>query len=185
MTAIAAFVDAKKTVWMGGDSAATGSRWDQSLLVHPKVFVKKSMVIGYAGSVRMANILEHCFDPPAREVDDAFDGYICTSFLPALRDAFAAHCFAKGGAGEHMPSEVLIGHQGQIFRIQSDFGLLRRTTQYDAIGSGEDICVGAMHVMCREKNADGKKIIARALQAAADNNATVRSPFTIVSLSRS
>lgn len=182
MTAIAAFVDSKKTVWMGGDAAATGTSLDLSTLSHPKVLAKKGLVLGYSGSIRMGNILEHCFDPPPHDPDMRIEAYVCTSFLPSLRDAFASHCYAKSGAGEHMPSDFLIGHQGRILRIQSDFGLLCRNDPYDSCGSGEDICLGALHVLGHDKNADGRKVVLRALEAAEANSAAVRGPFTILKL---
>jgi len=84
MTCIVGFVDAKKNVYLGGDSAGV-SGLDVTIRKDPKVFKKDEMVIGYTSSFRMGQLL--CFKLKIPKQPSKMDDYeyLCTLFVDAVR----------------------------------------------------------------------------------------------------
>ena len=184
MTAVAAYVDKKKVIWMGGDAAAVAD-YALSTLARRKVFVKESMIFGYTNSFRLADILQYCLAIPPRHVGQCAEEYVCASFIPALRAAVSEHGYTGMDNDEEAGGNILVGYQGRIYNIQSDLAVVYRDAPYDAVGCGAELCIGAMHALAGEKRAErrGRDVVLAALRAAEANCAGVRRPFTVKSLS--
>src|SRR5579875_613581 len=97
MTAIAGFVHHDKSVWIGGDSAATIGGSQRQIRSDPKVFQRGDYVFGVAGSFRVMQLVRFSLQIPERQIfQDEFE-YMATSFVDALRD-----CLKDGGAAKEV-----------------------------------------------------------------------------------
>lgn len=67
----------------------------------------------------------------------------------------------------------------RLFNIADDYQVGEAACGYDAVGCGEDIAKGALHVSLRA-SPEGR--IREALQAAEAHSAGVRGPFTVLSV---
>src|SRR5262245_6487911 len=86
MTCIVGIECGKKVV-MAGDIQATG--WNHKLhKTHPKVFQKNGILFGGAGSIRVAQIIEHGLQNPiAPENDEEIYRWLVTVLVPGIRKA--------------------------------------------------------------------------------------------------
>ena len=75
----------------------------------------------------------------------------------------------------------IVGYKGQIYKIESDFQVAIPLANYDSCGCGEDIALGALHVLDKQKKRPREKILA-ALKAAQAFSAAAREPFKIISV---
>ena len=184
-----------KSVLIGGDSAGTSGNLSQRILGDKKVFNKGKFVFGVCGLPKVIDAIRYTFDIPEQDKSEEDRAYISATFLPAFKECLKeAGCFA----GEHDREEsgheesesnqdnleevfvgaVLFGYKGKLYRIESNFQIITNAYEFDAVGSGQDIAIGALH--SSKKNSNAKKRILSALEASAINNAGVRPPFTIV-----
>ena len=176
MTCIAAVVWGNK-VTMGGDSAVTG--YVEQTLAAKKVFRHGSFLLGYSGSVRMCNLLAYVFAPPELPADMPIERYLTTLFADALRTALkdAGNAY-KEKEQEQSAGYFLLGYRDRLFRIGSDYSFVEVCEGYDAIGSGCEVALGALHATHSLELAPRKRI-ELALEAAADFCTGVGGPFTI------
>lgn len=175
MTCIVAVVEDGK-VWIGGDSAGVAG-YDLTVRADPKVFRNGDFVMGFTSSFRMGQLLAHAFQPPKRHADQDVFAYMVTGFVDALRQ-----CFKDGGyAGQRDAREdggtFLVGYQGRLFCIESDYQVRESIDGYDACGCGAPVALGALY-QTAPGNPKGRLIAA--LKAAEHFNVGVRAPFNIV-----
>lgn len=185
MTAIIGLVDDDGTIYMGGDSAATYDDGDQILVTSSqKVFRPKCcpwFVIGCAGEVRFAQLLQHAFPgplPPPKESDML--SFMVTDFIASIRKTFDAFEITARESGVPSGHSFLVGYQGHIFRIEPNFGVIDTTTGYLALGSGESLARGALYATQGLMKAEDR--VLTALNAASEYHSTVRPPFIIETL---
>lgn len=178
MTAVVGLIE-KKKLYIGADSAATDSRHGQSLLADAKVFDNGPMLFGVAGSLRMAQLIRYSMPIPKRDKDVELSRYMATHFIDAVRKVLleGGHAF-KANNEEMQGGEFLVGTEGRLFHVQEDLAIIESVGPYDTIGGGGDLALGAMHVLYGTKKKPAEKI-ARALEAAAAFNSSVRQPFSI------
>lgn len=171
-------------VYVGGDSAAV-SGWDVSERADSKVFWNKEFLIGFAGSYRFGQIMQYHFSPPS---DDGMASYtlkhypmkyMCVYFIPALRACLKENGFLKSeneqeGTGN---GYCIVAHGTGMFRIDSDFQVAVPADPFMAIGSGNDLALGALYATSRKR--DPRKRLLLALEASAKFNIGVRGPFVI------
>ncbi len=171
-------------IFMGGDSAGVGglsivSRIDE------KVFRSGPYLIGYTSSFRMGQLLRYHLKVAKRDPDVSAMEHMVTAFIPAVR-----HCFLEGGytwKSEDMTygGEFLVGYDGHLFHIESDFQVGEARNGYDACGCGSDIALGAIHAIRGSSYSAGKihpaGQVEMALSAAQEFSAGVRGPWTVVS----
>ena len=182
MTCIVGLVEGK-TVYIGADSLAVTGCVEQQLR-SPKVFCCKGRdcLIGYSGTVRMANLLEHKFVPPGHPAEMGVEQYLTTFFVDGLRATLKeAGTAAKTNEQEVSTGSLLVGYRGGLYKIGYDYGLMEAAAGFDAIGSGEEIALGAIHATMGMKLQPLKRL-RLALEAAADLCRGVRGPFVIESL---
>lgn len=174
MTAIVGLVYDGR-VYLGGDSAAT-SDWSLSLKAEAKVWRAGPYVLGSAGSARMAQLLQHAFDPPAPAAN--LERHMATTFVDAVRACLTAGgCATKTDEEEGVEGATLVGVAGRLWRICGDYHAMETADGFDAIGCGDQLALGSLHSTGGQSP---KRRIRIALAAAERFSAGVRGPFTIV-----
>jgi ATP-dependent protease HslVU (ClpYQ) peptidase subunit len=175
MTAIVGIAE-KGKVWIGGDSQAT--RGGTKLrLAEGKVAQNGEFLIGTCGPHRFLNLAKHIFEPPPLVADADLDAFMANEFSDAWRA-----CVRQSGqlsvedSLESYDGMILVGVRGCLYEVDSSFGTVRSLDCYAAIGSGDNIALGALHAT---KGMQPEKRIKLALEAAAKWDDGVSAPFTI------
>jgi len=161
-------LESKGKVFIGGDSAGTSSNMLQRSRNDKKVFVRDGFIFGFCGSFRMGQLIQH------RLVIPKFKGgnlstYMVNEFVDSVRS-----CLKE----DNLQPDILVGHAGKLFGIHGDYQVAEAREGFDAMGSGADLAMGAMHSNGSIKNAEAR--IKQALEVSCINNAAVRPPFTIL-----
>ncbi|RWN55872.1 MAG: hypothetical protein EOR99_35055 [Mesorhizobium sp.] len=159
MTCIVGLVD-KGKVYIGGDSAAID---EQAIEVRAnrKVFRKGDYLLGFTGSFRIGQLLEH--SATLHKPEGELMQHMVTKLVPAVKDI----------AGKSM-HELIVGCDGRLFKIDSSYAVAEYG-DYVAAGGGEKYALGKLH---GSKGAPKTRILA-ALDAAQAHCAGVRAPFHI------
>lgn len=162
--------------WLGGDSAATSGDLSKRIIGESKVFLKKNIAFGIAGSPKILNALMNTENfnmmPKVSDLDTLVHNHVIPLVKKSL-DEF--DCLTSDGMFE---GAILFGTKGKVFRVESNFQVISCIHNFDSIGSGSDIAMGSLH---STKSLSPRKRITLALEASADNNAGVCAPFNIVS----
>lgn len=167
-------------VWIGGDSAGVAGL-SITTRKDPKVFVRDKVGFGFTTSFRMGQLLMQKMRVPKRHADTDPYEYMITDFIDAVRGCFAEGGFKTVENSVERGGQFLVGHAGRLFMIDGDFQVGESLGDYDALGCGGDIALGAMHATSA-LNLSPKERIERALAAAAEHSAGVRPPFLIHSV---
>jgi ATP-dependent protease HslVU (ClpYQ) peptidase subunit len=172
MTCIVGIVDAG-TVYMGGDSAGSNG-YDLRLRKDRKVFVNNGFVIGFTSSFRMGQILNYGFTPPPMKAGQDLMAYMVTDFVNAVRDVLKNGGYARKTNEEEQGGVFLVGYQGRLFKIESDYQVGEIFDGFDACGCGEAYAMGALAA-----NGDLLPLerIKQALEIASRYSAGVSAPF--------
>lgn len=183
MTCIVGLVH-KGTVYMGGDSAATGGT-DIKVRLDPKVFiVKEKFIIGFTSSFRMGQLLRFSLKPVLHLNGLSDYAYMCTGFIDSVRK-----CFKDGGymGKDKSDSEreegggFLVGYRGVLYEIEQDFQVGINKEPYCSVGCGEDYAHGSLFTTAKLGMSPRKRIIT-ALETATHFSAAVRPPFILLEL---
>lgn len=188
MTAIVALEHEGK-VWMGCDSAAIATGSYDLMLRHvsdPKIiaFPEHDLIIGCSGMNRLVSLIADKFTPPDdEETADQPKRVYASAVRDALRDLFES----EGGIENDKPSSVdgycLIGYQGTVWEMDSQFALTKPADAFAAIGCGNAFALGAMYGLEYMRKVDEtvtpEYMIEVALEAAERFSAGVRGPFVI------
>lgn len=177
-------------VLLAGDSVGVNGGGSAQMRKDPKVFrLNRHVAIGYTSSFRMGQLLRFNLSLPAivdavgdKRSDDAFE-WAVKEFVPACRTAFR-----DGGYGTVTPDVggfFLLAVRDRLFEIQSDYQVAEPVPSYVSTGSGEDIALGALHVLAGPNGksltaAKAREIATKALEAAVFHSAYVRPPFEFV-----
>jgi len=180
MTCIASYRDSFGNIFMGGDSIAFNEYTYITLNV-PKVFIKSNMIFGFAGWLRMGQILQYDFDIPVhpKGMDDYT--YLISIFMDKLmtryEDKKYAHVLDNAIT---VPGTFLVGYNQKIYKIEDNFQILETNRNYEAAGCGEDFALGAFWSM-EKKNMNPIKLVEKVLQCASEFS-LVKKPFVILKL---
>jgi ATP-dependent protease HslVU (ClpYQ) peptidase subunit len=169
MTCIVALED-QGTIYMGADSAAIEGD-AISLRTAPKIFKTGKFLIGYCNSFRYGQIIQHYFKPPPIQDKDILK-YMITKFVPELQRIL------ENNGYEEKDSSIIIGYDGNIFYVESDWQVGQDMTNYHAIGSGSPYALGSLY----STSGEPLRRIEQALEAAEKFSTTVRSPFNYLSI---
>lgn len=176
MTCIVGLIEDGK-VYMGGDSAVT-TYVVQSLALK-KVFRLADCVIGCAGSLRILNLLAYAFSIPAQPEEVSVECYFTTLFVDALRALLKeAGSVTKQNEKEENLGYFLVGYQGRLFQISSDYSVMEVTDNFNTIGSGHEVALGALYAT-KDMSMQPQKRIELALQAASHFCSGVNGPFHV------
>lgn len=178
MTAIAGIVD-DGHVYIGADSAATGGT-RQTVRRDAKVFRNGPVLIAVTGSARMGQVLQYVLSVPKRHSSTGIMLYLVTDFINAVRSAYKeAGCASKDKEEEGSLGSFLLGVEGHLFQIYSDYQIAEAVDGFYALGSGGDVALGALHAT---KGIEPRKRLRMALGAAERFDSAVRRPFKILKL---
>lgn len=179
MTCIIGWVENNK-VWVGGDSAGVGGLKIRTR-ADSKVFKNGEMLFGFTSSFRLGQLLRYSLEIPEqpRKKDDY--EYMCTDFINAVSEMLERKKYAKVSDNEISIGFFLVGYKGKLYEIQSDLQVTKPTLNYEAVGCGADIAMGALYAL-KDHKIKPKEKITKALEAACEFSAGVRAPFTILNL---
>ncbi len=177
MTCIVGLID-NKNIYMGGDSAGVcGS--SMQVRSDPKVFIKGEFIMGFTSSFRMGELLQYNLILPTHHAGVDTYEYMVTSFVDAVRECLKKGGYARKENDTESGGKFLIGYDGRIFCIESDYQVGETINHYNSCGCGSDIALGAMYV---SEGISPKDRILKALEAAEQFSSGVRSPFRILKL---
>lgn len=146
---------------------------------HPKMIKaiqNGSYIIGGAGDYRALQVVLHGWQPPlvsAKAKQNLYE-FVINKVAPSLKKTLtdAGIEFNKpSDSDEKFELQLLIGINGSLFEIDSDFAVAMNNTGLYGIGSGGDYALGALHA--------GVTIM-KAMEIAAINNNGTSAPFHIL-----
>jgi len=172
-------------VYIGGDSAGVES-WSLAICgrADQKVFLTETgdMAMGFCGSFRIGQLLRYALVPPTQKVGQDDMAYMVTDFIDAVRTMQKDKgTLKKENELEEHDAGFLVGFNGKLYVIESDFQVGQPSDNYACIGCGGQIASGAMYAT-RNSSMSPEERITLALSAAAEYSAGVRAPFHIVKL---
>lgn len=117
-------------VVMAGDHLGSNG-FTKHLVSQPKVFSHSGMVFGYTTSFRYGQLIEHCLDNNELMLPTKVNTYkwLVRQFVPALKSILKENEYTAGGC-------ALIGLNGELWKIQEDFAVLRYDIGFGSVGSG-------------------------------------------------
>lgn len=173
-------IEHEGTVYMGGDSAMTAG-WALTLTAHGKLFQRGPYLVGTCGSPRMGQLIQYRLPidnrTPPRPSLEKCDEFMATTFIENVRKCLKDGGFAGKENEREEGGEFLVGFQGHLYEINSDYQARRSLAPYNAVGSGEEIAKGALHAT---SHLPPRERLQCALVAAEAHNAAVRGPFTFL-----
>jgi hypothetical protein len=178
MTCIVGIVAPSGAVIIGGDSAGVAGIITQQV-TDPKVFRNGPYLIGYTSSFRMGQILQYSDLPELPVSPDAFDRFMRTAFVDAIRGALKDAGWATKESEQESGGTFLVGVLGRLFEVHSDYQVTEMAEGYVAIGCGEQFALGSLHSTQHE---GVMRRVTMALEAAEYFCTGVRAPFTILSV---
>jgi hypothetical protein len=187
MTCIAGLVDQQNArVYIGADSAATNDSGQQTIRVDQKIFRVGDFLFGCTSSYRMVQLLRYRLilpdypSAPSENEEDQLFRYMATDFIDAVRKCLQEGGYAKKESEREEGGFFLAACQGRLFCVASDYQIEETIIGYNAIGSGDDVALGALHATHQLDLPPGQRITL-ALEAAAYHNSSVRAPFAVKS----
>ena len=175
MTCIVGLVDEGK-VYIGGDSAGVGNGWDLIVRADPKVFRTGPFLMGFTTSFRMGQLLHYALVAPSHPPDIDLNHYMTVEFINAVRDCLKTGGWAKKEGEKELGGVFLVGYLGHLFHIESDYQVGEALDGYMAVGSGDQVALGALYATQKLPPLVRVRL---ALEAAERWNAGVRGPFII------
>lgn len=177
MTVIVGLVQNGK-VYMGGDSAATAG-YATDLSKTPKVIQKENILIGCCGSIRMKNLLQYSFMPPKVMVNEDPMDYMINRFIKETRKVFKEGGYLETKDGADKGGFFLVGFNGRLFAIESDFNVFESQREYIATGCGYAVANGALYAT-RNVEMKPEDRVRLALEAACEHDAACAGTLTIL-----
>lgn len=181
MTCIVGVVDDNDLVWMGADSAGVDDQWVSQPQAAKKIFYLWNMVVGFSTSFRFGQIVRYRLNFSSEEMRSSQQDttrWMCTTFVDKLRACLLDNGFArKEPEGEDAGGLLLVGVNGNLYEIATDFSVLSPIAPYAAIGCGAQVALGALHAT---GHLSSEERIRAALAAAADHSAGVSEPFHVL-----
>lgn len=162
-------------VVIGGDSAGVAG-WSITVRADTKVFRNGPFIMGFTDSFRMGQLLRYSLIPPVPHSWD-LDRFMATEFVSAVRDCLREGGFARNDSGSETGGLFLVGIQGRLYRVDSDFQVGRSVDDYAAVGAGEEFARGSLHGTAE---LPPQERIQLALAAAVHHSTDVRPPFHLV-----
>lgn len=177
MTCIAGLV-AEGKVWMGADSAGA-SGYDLKVRADKKLVVIGQFLMGFTTSFRMAQVLSHGFTPPQRHPDRDVMAFMVCEFIDSVRNALKAAGYARKDSEVESGGDFLVGYEGRLFHICSDYQVAESADAFNAVGCGAAYAQGSLF---STPDLPPHARIAMALRAAEAMSAGVRGPFVSLSI---
>jgi ATP-dependent protease HslVU (ClpYQ) peptidase subunit len=165
-------------VWLGGDSLGVRNG-TKVIFATGKIWQSGEFLMGTCGVSRLCNLARYVFNPPALPADADLDAYMANEFSAAWRGLVKENGMVKTEDGaEYQEGMLLVGVRGALYEMDGFFGASRPMENYTAIGSGDNIALGALYAT---KGLRPEKRIKLALEAAAKWDDGVAGPFNVLS----
>lgn len=173
-------------VTIGGDSAGVAGL-DLVVRKDSKVFTLEGgrAVFGFTSSFRMGDLLRYGLDLPKRDPSADLDRWMRTSFIDAVRACLKAGGYATVSNGVETGGQFLVGIEGRLFHVESDFQVGESAHGVDAVGCGQAFALGAMVALGGAALGVGNQSVLaemrvrKALEVAETFSAGVRGPFQV------
>lgn len=170
-------VAAKGKVWMGADSAGVAATWELHTRPDQKMFQRGPMLVGFAGSFRVGQLMQYTFVMPPHPAGASEMEYLIGHFVPAFRA-----CCRDGGVvmtpgDDHMPTGFLLGYRGRLYTLEENFQVGKSAFNHEAIGGGASQALGSLWT---SRGYDPRSRVRLALESAVTYNASVKKPFKIM-----
>lgn len=139
------FKEVDKGVEIAYDSQMTsGSGKDRTGF--DKVFVNNSVIFGVSGAVRDANILQFAKIPSPKDVKKKkIDEWVVTKLIPAMQKALRESGSLYTNNGESgSNNHTLVAVKNRVYKISSDFAMIRNVSGNYSVGSGSPYAMGAL-----------------------------------------
>jgi ATP-dependent protease HslVU (ClpYQ) peptidase subunit len=155
-----------------GDSRIVG---DSKIYSHPdmvKVVTNGNYLVGVAGDVRALQVVLHTWKPPAFLAKDRTNvfQFMVNKVAPSLKQLLTdAGLLDSKSLDKDFEINIIVGLNGSLFEIDSDFAVSRNLDGYYAIGTGGDFALGALYAGVTPEQAAG---------IAATNDSKTAGPFT-------
>lgn len=168
----------RKRIYMGCDSSAVGNRFIRTTNL-PKVFRNGPFLIGFCGSFRMGQVLEHCLVVPDQRSGESAAGFMVTRFIESARAALKEKGVTSVEQNKEKGGQFLVGYKGHLYSVNNDFHVGDMLDGFDCIGSGAPVALGAMKAL---EGIGPRQRIEKALEITAYYVADVMPPFHINSM---
>jgi len=99
--------------------------------------------------------------------------------IPAIRKLFKDGGYGTVANNEETGGQFLVALDDQLFTVQSDFSVSAGREPFSAVGSGEQVALGALWATERLQLAPAQRLLL-ALEAAESVIPSVRSPFYLM-----
>lgn len=183
MTAIVGLVDEKTgKIYMGGDSAGVDSGYRIQLRKDTKVFRNGPFLIGYTSSFRMGQLIRFSLRPARRYPETDIYEYMCTTFIEGIRGVLKEGGYTKVDNNRESGGAFLVGYEGRLFEVQSDFQVAESLDNYNACGCGFELALSSLYTTKELEYEDPYERVLLALKAASRYSAGVSAPFVIETL---
>ena len=169
-------------VTIGGDSAGTNNWSLQTIRTDTKVFQRGEFIFGCTDSFRMIQLLRFSFQIPplpALEQADALEKYMGTVFIDAVRECFKEGGHAKKKEEREKGGTFLLGIQGHLFCVESDYQVQETKIGYHALGNEGRLALGSLYTT-QSMEMSPRQRLEVALQAAEYHSSDTRPPFLFV-----
>lgn len=139
----------------------------------------ESMLFGYAGTIRVCQVVKHNLELPLFDPDESESNttFLINKVIPAIKRVHASHGVMHVQDGvETAESSFLVGWRNRLYYVGGDYSVVPAPTPYLALGSGEDVAMGSLQSTTNPGWAPIERL-RRALKAASDTTNFVREPF--------
>lgn len=150
-----------------------------SLIKQPKLFRNGRLGFGYTSSFRLGQLLQHSLSPAPRAEGQELHEYLVSYLTNDVRQCLKDGGYARTDSGVESGGIFLIAAEHRVFTMQSDYAVLERVDGYDAVGSGEDYALAALHAT-RSLDLPPLQRLRLALEAAEANVISVRGPWWVL-----
>lgn len=168
-------------VYLGADSASVAG-YESFATRLRKVFRRGPFLIGYTTSFRMGQLLQYRLTAPEHpEGMDALE-YMATHFTDAVRACLKDGGYARIESGVEQGGQFLVGYQGKLYQVDSDFQVNSNQEEFAAIGQGAPYALGVLYERIFDLEflqLEPEKLLLSALRSAEHFCAGVRAPHYV------
>ena len=168
----------KDKVYIGADSASVEG-WINRKTNLQKVFKRGPFLVGYTASFRLGQVLEYHLTVPTQNKNESDMTYMVTKVIDSLRDLLKEKGISKISSNVEEGGRFLVGYRGNLYSIANDYQVGHMSDGFDAIGSGNEIALGALKALT---DLPPIKRIKKALEISAYFNMGVTKPFYVKSI---
>jgi len=136
---------------IAADTQTTGYDLASDCSTMGKIAQNGKYLVSAAGLVRGMNLIQHAFTPPnpPRVKEHKLDKFMVSTFVPALRKTFVNSGYdikSDGDPASH-DNEFIVAVNGQLYFIDSAYGIERAGNKFYCTGTGMKLALGAAHAL--------------------------------------